>query len=110
MPRVLWTRYFLKAQGYKVSKFIVYQDNKRTILFAENGKSSSGRRTRHHINIQYFFVKDRVASGEVKIDYCPTKEMMADFFTMPLQGALFLKMRNEIMNVNPQCLDYGSVC
>ena len=33
--------------------------------------------------------------------------MMADFFTKPLQGALFTKMRNEIMNVNP-LIDYGS--
>jgi hypothetical protein len=33
---------------------------------------------------------------------------MADFFTKPLQGVLFLKLRNEIMNVNPQCIDYGS--
>ena len=33
--------------------------------------------------------------------------MIADFFTKPLQGALFVKMRNEIMNVNP-LIDYGS--
>ena len=106
MPQVLWTRYFLEAQGYDVRESIVYQDNKSTILLAENGKASSGRRTRH-INIRYFFVKDRIASGEMKVDYCPTKEMVADFFTKPLQGALFAKLRNEIMNVNPQ-VDYGS--
>ena len=33
--------------------------------------------------------------------------MTADFFTKPLQGALFVKMRNKIMNVNP-LIDYGS--
>ena len=53
------------------------------------------------------FVNDRVASSKVKIEHCPTKDMMADFFTKPLQGALFLKMRNKIMNVNP-LIDYGS--
>ena len=42
-------------------------------------------------------MKDRVASGEVKIEYCPTEDMMADFFTKPLQ----------IMNANP-LIDYGS--
>ena len=106
MPQVLWTRYFLDGQGYGVKESIVYQDNKSTILLAENGKASSGRRTRH-INIRYFFVKDRVDSGEVKIEYCPTKEMVADFFTKPLQGSQFTKLRNEIMNVNPHCLDYS---
>ena len=75
MTQVLWTRYFLEAQGYEVSKSIVQQDNKTMILLAENGKASSGRRTRH-FNIRYFFVKDCVASGGVKIDYCPTKDMI----------------------------------
>ena len=78
MPQALWTRYFLEAQGYDVIESIIYQDNKSTILLAENGKASSGKRTRH-INIRYFFVKDRVASGEVKIEHCPTKDMVGDF-------------------------------
>ena len=42
-----------------------------------------------------------MASGEVKIEHCPTKDMVGDFFTKPLQGAQFIKFRNEIMNVNP---------
>jgi hypothetical protein len=49
----------------------------------KNGKASSGKRTRH-INIRYFFVVDRVQSGEVSIEYCPTREMIGDFFTKPL--------------------------
>ena len=48
-----------------------------------------------------FFIKDRVASGEVKIEHCPTKDMVGNFFTKPLQGAQFTKFRDEIMNVNP---------
>jgi Reverse transcriptase (RNA-dependent DNA polymerase) len=99
LPQALWTRYFLEAQGYAVDESVVYQDNKSTILLAENGKASSGKRTRH-INIRYFFIKDRVASGEVKIKHCPTTEMIGDFFTKPLQGAQFTKFRDEIMNVN----------
>lgn len=66
----------------------------------------SGRRTRH-INIRYLLVKDRIASGEVKIKHCPTKDMMAGFFTKPLQGCLFTKMWDGIMNVNPQRYDYA---
>jgi hypothetical protein len=107
LPQVLWTRYFLEAQGYGVKESIVYQDNQSTILLAENGKASSGRRTRH-INIRYFFIKDRIASGEVKIEYCPTEEMVADFFTKPLQGSQFIKLRDQIMNANPGCQDYTS--
>jgi len=57
MPQILWTRYFLEAQGYQAKDAIVYQDNQSTILLAKNGRASSSKRTRH-INIRYFFVTD----------------------------------------------------
>ena len=68
---------------------------------AENGKLSSGKRTRH-INIRYFFVTDRVKKGDINIKYCPTELMIADFYTKPLQGKLFRIFRNMIMNTNDQ--------
>ena len=74
-------------------------------IYDTSGKASSGRQTQH-INICCFFVKDRVASGEVKIEHCP-KEMVADFFTKPLQGSQFIKLKDGIMNANPRCLDYS---
>ena len=100
LPQVLWTRYFLQAQGFTDVDTVVHQDNKSTILFCNNGTASSSKRTRH-INVRYFFVADRVQHKELRIDYCPTQEMIADFFTKPLQGAQFLKFLNFIMNVAP---------
>ena len=47
MPSILWTRNFLKAQGYEVTKNILYQDNKISILLEKNGKSLSSKITRH---------------------------------------------------------------
>jgi hypothetical protein len=100
MPQILWTRYFLEAQGYDVDDSIIYQDNQSAMLLEKNGRASSGKQTRH-INICYFFVQDRVEAGEVSIQYCPTGNMIADFFTKPLQGSLFIKFRDQIMNNNP---------
>jgi hypothetical protein len=100
MPQVLWTRYFLESQGYGIQDSVVYQDNQSAILLEKNGRASSGKRTRH-INIRYFFVQDRIASGEVSVQYCPTDEMVADYFSKPLQGAQFKKFRDQIMNSNP---------
>jgi hypothetical protein len=34
---------------------------------------------------------------EVEIKWCPTKEMVADFMTKPLQGSHFWRLRNLIM-------------
>jgi hypothetical protein len=83
MALVLWTRYFLEAQGYSVDDNIVYQDNQSAMLLEKNGHRSNGKRTRH-INIRYFFVADRISADRVRVDYCPTGEMTGDFFTKPL--------------------------
>jgi hypothetical protein len=96
MPQMLWTLYFLESQGYKIDNNILYQDNKSSILLETNGRGSSGKRTRH-INVRYFFIADRVKSGEVKIEYCPTGIMIADYFTKALQGATFWRLRDMIM-------------
>ena len=97
MPQVIWTRNFLLEQGFDLQGNIVYQDNKSAILLEKNGMLSSSKRT-HHINVRFFFVKDRVNSGEVSIEFCPTGDMTADFFTKPLQGHKFFEFRKIIMN------------
>ena len=40
---------------------------------------------------------DRVKSGNIKVVYCPTERMLADFFTKPLRGGVFKKFRNAVM-------------
>jgi hypothetical protein len=96
MPSILWTRNFLEAQGYKIHENVLYQDNKSSILLEKNGRASSSKRTRH-IAIRYFFVTDRIAKGELSVEWCPTARMIADFMTKPLQGATFRKFRDIIM-------------
>jgi hypothetical protein len=100
MPQVIWTRNFLIGQGFNVDDSILYQDNMSAMLLEKNGRMSSGKRTKH-INIRYFFVKDRVDSKDITIIHCPTGEMLADYFTKPLQGSLFRRMRDLIMNIDP---------
>jgi hypothetical protein len=98
MSQILWTRYFLKSQGYKVSDNVIFQDNKSAMLLERNGKVSSGKRTKH-INVRYFFITDRISKGEVRVEWGPTKEMVADFMTKPLQGSAFKKFRDLIMGL-----------
>jgi len=98
MGQVLWTRHFLAAQGEYVPTTTIYQDNKSTILLAENGKASSSKHTRH-LNVRYYFVTDQIKKGHVKVAFCPKQDMIADFFTKPLQGSLFMRMRERILNL-----------
>ena len=93
---ILWTSFFMEAQGYKVDNNILYQDNNSTILLLNNGKKSSSKRTRA-INIRYFFLTDQIKKGNLSVEYCPTAQMTADFFTKPNQGKLFQKFKKRIM-------------
>jgi hypothetical protein len=96
LSMIIWVRDFLTAQGYPMDAAVIYQDNKSTINLAEKGRSTS-ERTRH-VNIRYFFIHDRIKSGEVKVMHMPTKDMLSDILTKPLQGSLFLKLRAELLN------------
>ena len=93
---ILWTKLFLESLGYVVEKNILYQDNKSTILLEENGKRSSGKRTRA-LNVRYFFMTDQIERGNVVVEYCPTDDMIADFMSKPLQGTKFQKFSKDIM-------------
>ena len=42
---ILWGKYFIEAQGYKIDHNIVHQDNQSTILLATNGTWS--KKTKH---------------------------------------------------------------
>lgn len=86
----IWQRNFLETQGYKIKRSVVYQDNMNAIRMEKNGSNSCTGNSRH-IHIRYFFVVDRVEKSEIEIEYCTTMEMLADYFTKPLQGKMFHK-------------------
>ena len=99
LPQTIWTMNFLKGQGVQVNESVLFQDNMSSILLEKNGRGSSSKSTRH-MNIRFFFIKDRVDSKEIRIEYCPTGKMIADYFTKPLQGKQFYKLWDQIMNLD----------
>jgi len=50
-----------------------------TFKLEMNGKTSFGKMT-SHFDTKLFYFKNLVERKEVTIEYCPTDEMMADFF------------------------------
>ena len=57
--QIIWTQNFLQDQGYNTGPSTIHQDNKSTILLAENGIMSSSKWTKY-INVHYYFIKDRI--------------------------------------------------
>ena len=87
LSQVLWTREYLLQAGLEIGPAIVYQDNQSAIFLATKGRSTSERS--RHIKIRYFFVAHYIATNEIKIEYMPTGQMIADVLTKPLHGTLF---------------------
>jgi hypothetical protein len=58
-----------------------------------------GKRKRH-FDIKYFYVTDLVGRNEVKIEYCSTDEIIADYNTKPVVGSKFALFCDRIMNLS----------
>ena len=92
----IWWREFLLYQGYSISAIEIEQDNTSCMRLAEKGKTFN--QFSKHINIRYFFVKDRIDKGEIKLKYVRTDNLVADVMTKPLQGERFRFLRSKLMN------------
>jgi hypothetical protein len=91
----VWSAEFLRQQGKTLGPAIIAQDNISTISLIKKGRAAS-EKTRH-VDIRYFFLKDRVDQGAVTIQFVPSVDMVADYLTKPLQGELFKRLRSLLM-------------
>ena len=93
----IWIRDMLREideLAYDVPVHIM-EDNKAAIDLIQNGASTSERSK--HVHIRNCFIAQYVQSGEFKVSYCPTLEMIADIFTKPLPRRLFCYLRDYLM-------------
>ena len=100
IPWTVWAKWFLGEQGYTLERNIFYQDNTSAMRMESNGRKSCGEKSRH-ISIIYFFIKDVLKRENIELVHCPTERMIADFYTKPLQGSLFRKLRDILMGLAP---------
>ena len=85
-------------QGFDMDSNIFYQDNQSAMKLEKNGHKSCGEKSRH-IDIRYFFIKDVLRRENIDLQYCPTEDMIADFYTKPLQGSLFRKLKISLWDI-----------
>src|SRR5579859_1980214 len=83
LKELIWLHRFLKEIGYDVSKQnTIYCDNQGAIALAHNPEHHA--RTKH-IDIQYHFVRNCVEYGTMRLEYCPTEDIVADGLTKALR-------------------------
>ena len=101
LPKTTWFRYFRIEQGEPIKEDILLQDNQSAIRLQKHHPFSVGKGSKH-IHIRYFFAVDKITKKEVRIVYCPTEDMVADYSTKPLQGSKFIEFRNIIQGITEE--------
>jgi histone deacetylase 1/2 len=78
----IWLKRLLKDLQEEVSDATeIYCDNLSSIQLGKNPVFHA--RTKH-IEVHYYFVRERVLFGEVELTHVPTNRQIADIFTRPL--------------------------
>ena len=97
---VIWLRRLFASLGLSGDvPTLIFEDNQGAIDISKNPKHHD--RTKH-IDVSHHFVRERVASNEIAIVYCPTDEMTADVMTKGLGAVKYRKFRDGlgVFNVN----------
>lgn len=53
-----------------------------------------------HIEINYHFVRDKVATGELQVNFVSTKDQLFEIFTKPLLALRFTFLRDKLQVVS----------
>jgi hypothetical protein len=103
----MWLRGFLEELGFpQTGPTTILEDNQGTICVSE--REGDNERTKH-IDIKYHYTRERVAEGDVKLKYIPTKKNTADILTKPLQMATFEELMKLMGDSEKPFRDSGGV-
>jgi hypothetical protein len=75
------------------SPSVIHEDNQSAIAYTKNAKNQSKAR---HLGVRFHYIRENVRDGKIRVEYCPTQEMLADIFTKRLPTDQFEYLRNGI--------------
>ena len=91
--QVLWMRQTLKDFGLSYSSTSILCDNSSAISLSKKPVHHS--RTKH-IEVRHHFLRDHELKNDIKIEFIPTNDQLADIFTKPIDEQQFIKIRRDL--------------
>ena len=85
----IWLRNFILALKviHSISRPLkLFCDNSAVVYFSRNTRSTSRSK---HIDVKFFFVKEKVAEYLISVEYTPTTSMLADLLAKVLLFCVF---------------------
>jgi histone deacetylase 1/2 len=94
IAEVIWLQYLLTdLQVPSISAPTIWCDNLSGTYLSANPIFHA--RTKH-VEVDYHFVRDRVAKKEIQIHFIPSRDQLVDVFTKPLSVASFTAFRFKL--------------
>ena len=92
--QIMWMRRQLQDLGIQnEGPLSIFCDNVSAINLSKNPVQHSKSK---YIDIRYHFLKDQVACGEVKLEFVPTSDQVANIFTKPVPRENFEGLREKL--------------
>ncbi|CAK1590667.1 unnamed protein product [Parnassius mnemosyne] len=92
---MIWLRQLMLDLGKNCKCVTMFIDNQSAINLINN--SVYHKRTKH-INVKYYFIREKVELGMIKINYVPSKDQLADILTKALPTQTFTYIREQIIS------------
>ena len=90
---ILYYIELMKCHDEIPGKYILMENNESTITMVSNNiPSNHGSK---HIQVRYYFIQQHIDDGKLSLEYCNTKDMIADLMTKPLIGTDFYNLRDN---------------
>ena len=80
---------------------VIHCDNTSAISLSKNPVQHSKAK---HIPIKYHYLREQATSKNIRLEYIPTQEQVADIFTKPLKTELFYKLKKMLGMINSASL------
>ena len=93
----IWTSNFI-AEFDIECELTIYEDNMAVIALIETGRPVSDRSK--HLSIRSFWLTEQIENNILRLTHLSTDLMLADMLTKPLQGATFLRLRDQLLGVS----------
>jgi hypothetical protein len=100
---VEWQIQFMEELGYKQKTVVMRVDSTCAMNMVRNGTGSFKRAK--HIKVRYFWLKDLIDEGIIKLEYQSTNELVADILTKPLTGVQFQYLLYKLIGWNNESDD-----
>ena len=76
-----------------VKSTLIYEDNPSIICMAKNPQYHGRAK---HIDIKFHYIREQVEKKVIQLEYCESKNMVADMLTKALLSSQFVKLREML--------------